>query len=65
MSTVKEFFKRLGAGLLTLALIGSIGGLLAMSLISPQPKPAAEMTTVQTTAPVIETVTVTGTRRAI
>jgi hypothetical protein len=62
MSTVKGFFS---AGLLTIAVIGGVGSLLVMSLRDPQPQPAAETATAHTTTQVIETVTVTGDRRAI
>ena len=61
---MKETLKKLSAGLLTLAVIGSAGGYLASSLAVAQPKPATEATTMQTSAPGIETVTVVGTRRA-
>ena len=59
-----ETLKKLSAGLLTLAVIGSVGGYLASSLAVAQPKPAPEVTTMQTNAPGIETVTVVGNRRA-
>ena len=59
-----ETLKKLSAGLLTLAVIGSVGGYLASSLAVAQPKPAPEVTTMQTSAPAVETVTVVGTRRA-
>ncbi|MDE2495611.1 MAG: hypothetical protein KGL97_17065 [Alphaproteobacteria bacterium] len=61
---MKESFKKVSAGLLTLAVLGSVGGFLAMSLVTEQPKPAAEFATVHASAPVMETVTVVGTRRA-
>ena len=61
---MKETLKKLSAGLLTLAVIGGVGGCLASSLAVAQPKPATEATTMQTSAPGIETVTVVGTRRA-
>ena len=59
-----ETFKKLSAGLLTLAVIGSVGGFLANSLVASQARPVTEVTSVQTSAPAIETVTVVGTRRA-
>ena len=59
-----ESLKKLSAGLLTLAVIGCAGGLLASTLAAPQPKPAVEVTNVQTSTPAIETVTVVGNRRA-
>jgi hypothetical protein len=37
---------------------------LTKSLIAARPKPATEVTSVQTSAPAIETVTVVGNRRA-
>jgi len=61
---MKETLKVFSAGLLTLAVIGGIGGYLANSLVVTRPKPATEVTKVQTSAPAIETVTVVGTRRA-
>ncbi|MDE2134714.1 MAG: hypothetical protein KGM97_10500 [Alphaproteobacteria bacterium] len=59
-----EFTRNFTAGLLTLAVIGGIGGYLTMSLIPAKPKQATEITTPQSYGPAIETVTVTGTRRA-
>ena len=56
--------KTLSAGLLTLAVIGGVGGFLTMSLADAHDQPAAQVTSVQTTAPAIETVTVVGNRRA-
>lgn len=63
---MKETMKKVSAGLLTLAVIGSVGGLLANNLVATsQAKPATEVTKVQTSTPAaIETVTVVGTRRA-
>ena len=61
---MKETLKKLSAGLLTLAVIGGIGGFLANSLVASQAKPVTEVTSVQTSSPAIETVTVVGTRRA-
>jgi hypothetical protein len=61
---MKETLKVFSAGLLTLAVIGGVGVYLANSLVVTQPKPATEVTKVQTSAPAIETVTVVGTRRA-
>jgi multidrug efflux pump subunit AcrA (membrane-fusion protein) len=61
---MKETMKKISAGLLTLAVIGGVGGYLADTLVASQAKPATEVTTVQTTSPAIETVTVVGTRRA-
>lgn len=65
MSRVHQLLQKFAAGLLALALIGSVYGLLAVMLIGPQPKPADEVAKVQTTVPVIETVTVVGTRWTI
>ena len=56
--------KTLSAGLLTLAVIGGVGGYLTMSLVNTHNQPAAQVTSAQTTAPAIETVTVVGNRRA-
>jgi hypothetical protein len=50
--------------LLTLAVIGGVGGFLTASLASASSKPVTQVTTVQTSAPAIETVTVVGNRRA-
>ncbi len=61
---MKESVKMFSAGLLTVALIGGVGSLLASTLVVPQPKPAVEVTSVQTSSPAIETVTVVGNRRA-
>ena len=61
---MKETLKKLSAGLLTLAVIGGVGGFLANSLVASQAKPVTEVTSVQTSGPAIETVTVVGTRRA-
>lgn len=61
---MNETIKKLSAGLLTLAVIGSVGGFLTKSLVDAQARPATEVTTVQTSTPGIETVTVVGTRRA-
>jgi hypothetical protein len=61
---MKETMKKISAGLLTLAVIGGVGGYLANSLVASHAKPATEVTNVQTSAPAIETVTVVGTRRA-
>ena len=65
MPTVHQFYQKFGAGLLAFALIGSVYGLLAVTLISPQPNPASEVAKIQTAVPVMETVTVVGTRRTI
>jgi hypothetical protein len=59
-----ETFKKLSAGLLTLAVVGGVGGFLADTLVVSQAKPATEVTTVQTSTHGIETVTVVGNRRA-
>ncbi len=64
MSKVQKSLQKLGAGLLAVTVIGCVYGMLAMTLVCPQPKPANEVVTVQATAPAIETVTVTGTRQA-
>jgi hypothetical protein len=56
--------KTLSAGLLTLAVIGGVGGVLTMSLADTHQQAAAQVISVQTTAPAIETVTVVGNRRA-
>jgi hypothetical protein len=61
---MSESLKKLSAGLLTLAIVGGAGGFLTKSLIAARPKPATEVTSVQTSAPAIETVTVVGNRRA-
>lgn len=56
--------KTLSAGLLTLVVIGGAGGYLTMSLVDAHNQPTAQVTSVQTGAPAIETVTVVGNRRA-
>jgi len=56
--------KTLSAGLLTLAVIGGVGGYLTMSLAGTHNQPAPQVTSVQTDGPAIETVTVVGNRRA-
>ena len=56
--------KTLSAGLLTLAVIGGVGGYLTMSLAGTHNQPAAQVTSAQQSAPEIETVTVVGNRRA-
>jgi len=61
---MSETLRMLGAGLLTLAIIGGVGGLLTKSLADAQQKPAAEVTSVQSSCPAIETVTVVANRRA-
>lgn len=61
---MNESMKKLSAGLLTLAVIGGVGGFLTASLASASSKPVTQVTTVQTSAPAIETVTVVGNRRA-
>ena len=61
---MKETLKKLSAGLLTLAIVGGVGGFLTKSLVDTQRKPATEVTSVQTGSPAIETVTVVGNRRA-
>ena len=61
---MNETLKKISAGLLTLAVIGGVGGFLTNSLVRAQTKPATEVTTVQTNTSAIETVTVVGTRRA-
>ena len=60
---MKESLKGFSAGLLTLAVIGGIGGFLANSLFDTKPKPITEVTSVQTSSPAIETVTVVGNKR--
>ena len=57
---MKEFFKKFSVSLLTIVVIGSIGGFLSQSLADSQPQPVTETSTVQASAPVIETVTVVG-----
>ncbi|MGA7674453.1 MAG: hypothetical protein WCA78_05340 [Rhizomicrobium sp.] len=61
---MNESMKKLSAGLLTLAVIGGVGGFLTASLAGASSKPVTQVTTVQTSAPAIETVTVVGNRRA-
>ena len=61
---MKKTLKKLGAGLLTLTVVGGVGGLLTMSLASAQPKPATVVTSAQTTTSAIETVIVFGHRPA-
>jgi hypothetical protein len=61
---MKEALKKLSAGLLTLTVIGGVGGLLTTSLASAQPKPATVVTPAQTTTPAFETVIVYGHRPA-
>ncbi|MDE2163343.1 MAG: hypothetical protein KGL29_09305 [Alphaproteobacteria bacterium] len=61
---MRESFKKVSAGLLTLAVLGTVGGFLTMSLIDVQSKAATEVASMHATAPAIETVTVVGTRRA-
>ena len=58
---MSESLKKFSAGLLSLAIVGGVGGFLTKSLVDAQRKPAAEVTSVQTGA--IETVTVVGNRR--
>ena len=58
---MKETLKKLSAGLLTLTVIGGVGGLLTMSLADAQPKQAVEQTA---SRPEIETVVVYGHRPA-
>ena len=59
---MKETLRKIGAGLLTLAVIGGVGGFLTMSLAaSAWPAPATEVDTAQTAN---ETVVVYGTRPA-
>ena len=58
---MKETLKKLGAGLLTLTVVGGVDGLLTMSLANMQPKPAMKVATEQTA---IETVVVFGHRPA-
>jgi hypothetical protein len=59
-----ESLKKLSAVLLTVAIIGGVGGYLTKSLVGAQAKPATEVTSVLTNSPAIETVTVVGNRRA-
>ena len=61
---MNESMKKLSAGLLTLAVIGGVGGVLAKSLVDTQPNPVAEVTSIQTSTLGIETVTVVGNRQA-
>jgi hypothetical protein len=61
---MNETLKKLSAGLLTLAVVGGVGGLLTKSLVDAQARPATEVTSVQTSTPAVETVTVVGNRRA-
>ena len=58
---MEETLKKLSAGLLTLAVVGSVSGFLTMSLASAQSKPATEVAMAQTA---IETVVVYGHRPA-
>jgi hypothetical protein len=59
---MREFLRKVGAGLLTLALLGSVGRFLAKSLVVSQPKSVTEVTEMHASAPAIETVTVVGHR---
>ena len=61
---MKEFLKKVSVSLLTLAVLGSVGGFLTKSLVGSQPKPVTEVTAVHASAPMIETVTVVGYKRA-
>ena len=57
---MKELFKKISVSLLTLVVIGSVGGFLSQSLVGSQQKPVTEVTAVHASAPMIETVTVVG-----
>jgi hypothetical protein len=61
---MKEFFKKVSVSLLTLAVLGSVGGFLSRSLVGLQQKPIAEVTAAQASAPEIETITVVGNKWA-
>jgi hypothetical protein len=61
---MKEFTSKLSAVLLTLAVIGGVGGYMTMSLAAPQPKLTTVATLAQPSTSAIETVTVIGHRSA-
>ena len=58
-----SFLKKLSAGALTFALIAGVG-LYAVKALTPVPQRATAPLSVQAGAPVMETVTVVGSRRA-
>ncbi len=60
---MNKIVKEISAGLLTLAVIGGIGAYLTSSLFAAQPKPATEVTSVQSNTHAMEIVTVVGNRQ--
>ena len=61
---MKVFTKKLSAGLLTLAVVGGIGGYLTSSLASTRSTPTMEAAAVRADTAVNEIVTVYGTKPA-
>jgi hypothetical protein len=59
---MKEFPRKISAGLLTLVLLGTVGGLLAKSLTGPPPRPVPAPAAARTYDQPIETVVVVGHR---
>ena len=59
---MKEFLRKISAGLLTLTLLGTVGGLLAKSLAGPHPKPVTPLAAARTVDQPIETMIVVGHR---
>ncbi len=61
---MRESFKKVSAGLLTLAVLGTVGGFLTLSLVDAQSKAVPEYAAVHTVTQANEIVTVVGNRRA-